>query len=110
MAQWTPQRKPQASKSMPSYVRLGRNGNGSAYGDRTRLFVRFLAAFSGIATVGEGSIASGQTVSRLISLNRVLRCYITWPAYTKSRSRVLQKVLQSATRGATRHLRVATRP
>src|SRR6266436_4124938 len=34
-------------------------------------------------------------------LNRVLQCYTAWPACTESRSRVLQKVLQSATQGAT---------
>ncbi len=38
-------------------------------------------------------------------LYRVLQCYIAWPAYTKSRSRVLHRVLQSATRGATNQFR-----
>src|SRR6516164_9454557 len=32
---------------------------------------------------------------------RVLQCYTAWPACTKSRSRVLHKVLQWATQGAT---------
>jgi hypothetical protein len=32
---------------------------------------------------------------------RVLQCYTAWPAYAKSRSRVLHRVLQSATQGAT---------
>jgi hypothetical protein len=34
-------------------------------------------------------------------LYRVLQCYIAWPAGAKSRSRVLHRVLQSATQGAT---------
>jgi hypothetical protein len=34
-------------------------------------------------------------------LYRVLQCYTHWPAYTKWRSRVLHRVLQSATQGAT---------
>ena len=33
---------------------------------------------------------------------RVLQCYTAWPACTKLRFRVLHRVLQSATRGATR--------
>jgi hypothetical protein len=32
---------------------------------------------------------------------RVLQCYTAWPAYTKWRSKVLHRVLQSATQGAT---------